>query len=457
MIRQTILLLAFQSLLFINSNGQNGSILGFNPNTQGDTSSIIQHNINNHQNDTLFKLSNSFFIDNCCCASGSTLDPYNKRYFFSTDGGSIYSFDINDGIVDYVTNGLKCHSQHYDQFYNSLIYLSCDGVRNYHLDSSSYDLIAIPCANACVLGQASAYNFISGEFFYIQSNYPNNGIRWVLVDIINGNVKMDSVINDTMFFGSLIYSPVSDKYYGFNKGLYEVEPNNLSATKIINAPSDHFGSINFQNGTYDAVSHTYILPYGTMSLTNNVAVFDLHNDTVLQTFLFASNTGPGFEVGPNLNQFLSLTNEAYLVFRNGELLTTYGQEYDWYLNDTFLTTTITNKLVPIAFGKYHAVVSTENGNYISNDYYYYATSANDLSKHEINIFPNPAQNEITASFSTEDKNRIVEIISVDGKTLFQYEAPTNNMQLQTSAWNPGIYIIKVHDKTGVTIKKVMKL
>jgi hypothetical protein len=71
------------------------------------------------------------------------------------------------------------------------------------------------------------------------------------------------------------------------------------------------------------------------------------------------------------------------------------------------------------------------------------------------VSPNPVKESILISNVTSQCQ--VSIFNTLGNIVFEGKSNNNNMQLQTSAWHPGIYIIKVQDKAGATFKKVIKL
>ncbi|MBK6835760.1 MAG: T9SS type A sorting domain-containing protein [Bacteroidetes bacterium] len=75
------------------------------------------------------------------------------------------------------------------------------------------------------------------------------------------------------------------------------------------------------------------------------------------------------------------------------------------------------------------------------------------NNNSIIAFPNPFSNNITAKL---DLNSTVEVVSIDGKTVFQSEAKAGEINLNTENWNNGIYIMKIKNSKGTSIQKLIK-
>ena len=73
------------------------------------------------------------------------------------------------------------------------------------------------------------------------------------------------------------------------------------------------------------------------------------------------------------------------------------------------------------------------------------------------FYPNPANEEITIIFGKANQNIEVELVTINGKSLFtrKYSA-INTLQLNLAVYDPGIYFIKILTSDGVVIRKFIK-
>ena len=89
------------------------------------------------------------------------------------------------------------------------------------------------------------------------------------------------------------------------------------------------------------------------------------------------------------------------------------------------------------------------------------TSTSDLNNEnnfQINIFPNPAGNQLAIG-SGQWAIYSIEVLDMLGQCIFS-QKPTANSQQQVlidiSAFKPGIYFVKVETEKGIAIKKIVK-
>ena len=77
-------------------------------------------------------------------------------------------------------------------------------------------------------------------------------------------------------------------------------------------------------------------------------------------------------------------------------------------------------------------------------YYDFISSVKDVSISEFDIFPNPAQTNITIS-GTSGINSI-EIYDMMGKIKKTYHPETNSISIDIKEFNSGLYLVKVNDE-----------
>ncbi|HZL12141.1 MAG TPA: alpha-amylase family glycosyl hydrolase [Prolixibacteraceae bacterium] len=77
-----------------------------------------------------------------------------------------------------------------------------------------------------------------------------------------------------------------------------------------------------------------------------------------------------------------------------------------------------------------------------------------LSNSALNIYPNPVSDNLT--IETADLIRKVEIYSMDGKMVLQSTHNTNNLKVNLSKLNPGMYFLRVQTSSQLFTEKVVK-
>ena len=77
------------------------------------------------------------------------------------------------------------------------------------------------------------------------------------------------------------------------------------------------------------------------------------------------------------------------------------------------------------------------------------------SKSHINIYPNPTTDRVTVEATGL---RRVELYDNEGRRLQDYTAPDSNdsLTIDVSAYASGFYYLRVHDREGITIQKLIK-
>lgn len=80
-------------------------------------------------------------------------------------------------------------------------------------------------------------------------------------------------------------------------------------------------------------------------------------------------------------------------------------------------------------------------------------SINSLAKEEIVLSPNPFSNQFNIQLSNEMLGSEFSLYNLQGKKIHQFKATQNKLELDTSVWNSGFYILKqVSNKTSKAYK-----
>lgn len=84
------------------------------------------------------------------------------------------------------------------------------------------------------------------------------------------------------------------------------------------------------------------------------------------------------------------------------------------------------------------------------------TSTDDLElAHKIKIFPNPAVENVTIDL-TDLNGEQLEIFNNFGQRILQQDIYKSKIELNTKAWNAGIYFVKIQTQEGVVSKRFVK-
>jgi Leucine-rich repeat (LRR) protein len=131
--------------------------------------------------------------------------------------------------------------------------------------------------------------------------------------------------------------------------------------------------------------------------------------------------------------------------------------YQW-INCTTGTAIVganTQTFNPTQSGSYAVVVDFGTCQDTSACFYFSPVGINEINASNISIQPNPFNNELKVML---DKNYegVIEIYTTIGALITSEKLQSRNVTLNTSNWNPGVYILKVATNAGVVVKKVVK-
>ena len=80
-------------------------------------------------------------------------------------------------------------------------------------------------------------------------------------------------------------------------------------------------------------------------------------------------------------------------------------------------------------------------------------SVTEIDSPQASIFPNPAHDQLHIQSNVEISR--VEVFNLAGQGIAAHDLNGNNVQLRTSDWTPGIYMIKIHTSQGMVNRKVV--
>ena len=327
--------------------------------------------------------------------------------------------------------------------------------RSYQIDSDNvktYTLPSIGQNHSCGYCP-TAYNMINQQILSMPIYYSSS-LHWVVVDVPSQQVLINTEMPDSNYFAYLVSSPITGKYYGcrFNsfyvQGIFEIDPFNLTAVKIADFPNDYNGGYNDEYGMVDVATNKYIFPYYSINHENKLGICNL-NDFTIQTILF-----PG---GPDRNQLFNRPQNANMVYRNGKLFVTKGENYNWYLNDNIIQNTTVNYFTPTQSGYYKSEVLIGKAIYYTDSLYIDLTGIKEEYQTTFSLLPNPATNQLTVTLNQTAQNATLQILSIEGKQLTGTIPVTpQSTTVDVSTLPKGLYFIVLQDEKGKAVKKFIK-
>ena len=220
---------------------------------------------------------------------------------------------------------------------------------------------------------------------------------------------------------------------------------------------DNDGDLDLISGTYEGNFHyfentgtasapafsAYIInPFGLAQISsqfyNQVTLGDLDQDGDLDImagdgygdFYYFENTGT------------SSAPAFAAEVQNPFNLVNVGGTYGYYTNPTFVDLDNDGDLDIMArsygstYGVYGDFMYFEN-------VYSYAGIKEESSIENLEVYPNPSNSIVNIDFETTGENVNVEIISIDGKIVYQHANFNVQTAIDVSSWNAGTYTVKV--------------
>ncbi|MBN8694884.1 MAG: T9SS type A sorting domain-containing protein [Bacteroidetes bacterium] len=77
--------------------------------------------------------------------------------------------------------------------------------------------------------------------------------------------------------------------------------------------------------------------------------------------------------------------------------------------------------------------------------YILVTSISNTVVSGLSVFPNPTINVVNVQFSSDQKNTVVELYSVEGKLLEKHAVNSRSLELDLSAYPAGSYFLRVNN------------
>lgn len=133
--------------------------------------------------------------------------------------------------------------------------------------------------------------------------------------------------------------------------------------------------------------------------TNQYVRFTVDGDTV--RYVSINDLGATIDSVTTIKPFVGATSPV-VTYVGGELWSTQGLTYTWFLDGVQILGTTTQSFVPMQLGTYHVEITTANGCTLSsNDFILDNVNIEDLEQEEVSVYPNPTDGLISISSNFE--------------------------------------------------------
>jgi hypothetical protein len=222
----------------------------------------------------------------------------------------------------------------------------------------------------------------------------------------------------------------------------------------------------------NAGNDTIICPGASITLTATGGNSYTWNNGVTQGVSFTPSATKTYTVTVS-NGFCTATDSVKVTIAtppptpviyqvSNDLFSTASVNNQWYDDSGIITGATLQSFTPTSTSHYYCIVSDTLGclSDTSNVIYVVITGISNISSNNlfVNIYPTPANDKIiidVPSYSVKNKT-VLELHSIDGKLLNIISIQKSKTEINISELPAGVYLIKVNDTTGVTVKKIIK-
>ncbi len=411
---------------------------------------FVSFNLQDKTKDTLITFSGNPWIN---IGFRAAIDRFNGRYFF---GGSIPGYDGNFHIISLPDSTIQSFYLYpdnieYDFIRNRLVYEKHTGFYYIDLNTMKNVFLSETGFGSIVYGQARTYIPQKNQYVYI--DYGNDTLYYFVLDANTGEtVCQTEAEKEGLYYysaGNLVTNIYNGDIIGNNEGCYGiVDPCNGTITKL-STVSDYDAQLNNQMAVFNIMDSTYVLPYYATNAQTRYAVIDVYSDSILEIF------DQPWQGKMNLQQIYDQPF-APLIFYHDTLFAPYGKHYKWYKNDTLISETDVNYIVPKHKAVYKAEVEFAEYTTMSQTIEVTPSFTYSNKYHNIKVYPNPTSGYFHVSTQGEKINNIV-LYDIGGKQVYKNSPSQKDMiTVNISNLDRGSYIIIIKSKSQTYKQLIIK-
>ena len=291
-----------------------------------------------------------------------------------------------------------------------------------------------------------------GQGLELFVNTDLDSIEWTLNGEQTGFFENFIHADEAGIFGLLVYQ---------NNCAFLVDEIEISSRPIpeVNIVAD--GATNFCNGqsvklstNIEANFYQWFLNGEDLQINNKEITATKKGTYQLVVFMDAcqilSNT---IEIETKENQ------QAVIAALGNTLSASHGQRFQWFLNGEAIPDATQQFFEAAESGVYYVVISYENGcSSTSNEIEISLTAVDDISFFKnIILFPNPSSNLLNIILPYLNNDAIdLQLYNSNGQLLFTQIINNNNTTIDLKDRLPGVYLLRLMNKDGAVIRKIVK-
>lgn len=304
---------------------------------------------------------------------------------------------------------------------------------------------------------------IGDRIFIYKNNYPESYDLYVsngtqeslqLLKTFSGGSEGGIEITLPTQYQNELYFVQNDKHLyvsdGTNEGTVEIEGlENLQGINQMFVCGDY---LYFVEGSYSlgnlALWRTNGSSEGTMKLAENGEEFHeiISNVTCFNSHVLFSN-------GNHWSNFLNITDGEFNNLYMAEIIVNDGYEFGEYEGISKLFSHQNKLYIEISTNKHGDELYVASPEFLLNSEEIESGLTNNKSK--ILIYPNPTSAEINVVSNDESKIQQIQLYDLTGKLMELGMYNSNEVKLNLSKYNAGIYLIKVKTEKNTETKKVI--
>ena len=135
------------------------------------------------------------------------------------------------------------------------------------------------------------------------------------------------------------------------------------------------------------------------------------------------------------------------------IYTTLGYTYQWFLSGVLIGGATGQSYNPPASGNFTVIVTDSNGcSAESNPYDFTLTPIMNFENNKINIYPNPANEQLFITFKNLEI-RIIQILDISGRVLYTSNSNMEDIKsINIDFLNSGIYFLNIQSQDKYIFK-----
>jgi hypothetical protein len=188
-------------------------------------------------------------------------------------------------------------------------------------------------------------------------------------------------------------------------------------------------------GETPSVSNSFpTAPLCDIALDIKDLLFDFSSSAYINSFLLRDTTGGGL--------WTYTFPEEDMILDNAEVMLNQWRNLDTIPVDEMLA--LENDLAEMAYDElveWYSIITSVDGP--------------EFAMNEFNIYPNPANNNVSIDLQPGVKVTSIEILDIQGKTLMHQQIKDMSLSFDVSTFQAGLYFVRIQTGKGIEVEKLV--